>query len=70
MIRAVICDDEKAALNIIRHFLDAQKLPIEIIGTAENGRDAWSLIKREKPDLVFMDIHMPYMNGFEIIQKM
>ncbi len=32
MIRAVICDDEKAALNIIRHFLDAQKLPIEIIG--------------------------------------
>ena len=70
MIRAVICDDEKAALNIIRHFLDAQKLPIEIIGTAENGRDAWSRIKREKPDLVFMDIHMPYMNGFEIIQKM
>lgn len=70
MIRAVICDDEKAALNIIRHFLDAEKLPIEIIGTAENGRDAWNLIQKEKPDLVFMDIHMPYMNGFEIIQKM
>lgn len=70
MIRAVICDDEKAALNIIRHFIEAEKLPIKIIGTAENGRDAWNLIKCEKPDLVFMDIHMPYMNGFEIIQKM
>lgn len=70
MMRAVICDDEKAALNIIRHFIEAEMLPIEIAGTAENGRDAWNLIQREKPDLVFMDIHMPYMNGFEIIQKM
>ena len=70
MIRAVICDDEKAALNIIRHFIEAEMLPIEIAGTAENGRDAWNLIQREKPDLVFMDIHMPYMNGFEIIQKL
>lgn len=70
MIRAVICDDEKAALNIIRHFIEAEMLPIEIAGTAENGRDAWDLIQREKPDLVFMDIHMPYMNGFEIIQKL
>ena len=70
MIRAVICDDEKAALNIIRHFIEAEKLPIQIVGTAENGRDAWNLIQSEKPDLAFMDIHMPYMNGFEIIQKM
>lgn len=70
MIRAVICDDEKAALNIIRHFIETEKLPIRIAGSAENGRDAWNLIQREKPDLVFMDIHMPYMNGFEIIRKM
>lgn len=70
MIRAVICDDEKAALNIIRHFLDSQKLPIEIIGTAENGADAWKLIEKEKPDLVFMDVQMPFMNGFEVMRKM
>ena len=70
MIRAVICDDEKAAQNIIRHFVEAQILPVEIVGTAENGREAWKIIQKEKPDLVFMDIHMPYMNGFEIIQKL
>lgn len=69
MIKAVICDDEKAALNIIRHFIEMKKLPIEIVGTAENGRDAWNLIQSKKPDLVFMDIQMPYMTGFEIIQK-
>ena len=70
MIKGGICDDEKAALNIIRHLIEAKKLPIEIAGTAENGRDAWNLIQCVKPDLVFMDIHMPYMNGFEIISKM
>lgn len=70
MIRAVICDDEKAAQNIIRHFVEAQILPVETVGTAENGREAWKIIQKEKPDLVFMDIHMPYMNGFEIIQKL
>ena len=70
MIKAVICDDEKAALNIIRHFIEAKKLPIEIVGTAENGRDAWNLIQCVKPELIFMDIHMPYMNGFEIISRL
>ncbi|HBN55699.1 MAG TPA: DNA-binding response regulator [Lachnospiraceae bacterium] len=70
MIKAVICDDEKAALNIIRHFIEAKRLPVKIVGTAENGRDAWNLIQCKKPDLVFMDIHMPYMNGFEIISRM
>lgn len=69
MIRAVVCDDEKAVLVIIRYFLETEKLPIQIVGTAENGRDAWNLIQREKPDLIFMDIHMPYMDGFEVIQK-
>lgn len=69
MIRAVICDDERAAHNIIRHFIEAEHLPVQIVGTAENGRDAWQLIEREKPELVFMDINMPFMNGFEVIRK-
>lgn len=67
MIRAVICDDEKAALIIIRHFIDMENLPIEIVGTAENGRDALKLIQSEKPDLVFLDIQMPYITGLEVL---
>ncbi|MDO5409668.1 MAG: response regulator [Lachnospiraceae bacterium] len=67
MIRAVICDDEKAALIIIRHFIDMENLPIEIVGTAENGRDALKLIQTEKPDLVFLDIQMPYITGLEVL---
>lgn len=69
MIRAVICDDEKAAGNIIRYFIEEEKLPIEIVGMAVNGREALSLIRREKPDLAFMDIKMPYLTGFEVISQ-
>lgn len=69
MIRAVICDDEKAALDIIRYFIESEGLPIEIVGTAENGTDALKLIRKEKPDLAFVDIFMPFMNGFEVVQQ-
>lgn len=69
MIRAVICDDEKAAMNIISYFIEKEHLPIRLVGTAEDGREALELIQREKPDLIFMDIQMPYMDGFEVIQK-
>lgn len=69
MVRAVICDDEQAAYGIIRYFIESENLPIEIVGTAENGKTALDLIEREKPELAFMDIHMPYMDGFEVIQK-
>ncbi len=70
MLRAVICDDERASLNIIRHFVELENLPIQIVGTAENGRDAYQLIEREKPNLAFLDINMPYLNGLEVAQKL
>ncbi len=69
MIRAVICDDEKATWNIIRHFLEQEGYPIEIAGTAANGSEARNLILREKPDLVFLDIQMPFLNGFDVIRE-
>lgn len=70
MIRAVICDDEMAVQRIIRFFIETDKIPIQIIGTAKDGKESLELIRREKPDLVFMDIHMPYLNGFEVIEQM
>lgn len=69
MVRAIICDDEPAAQNIIRHFVDNARLPIEIVGTASNGKEALKLIKKEQPDLAFMDIQMPFMNGLEALEQ-
>ncbi|MBQ9067965.1 MAG: response regulator [Eggerthellaceae bacterium] len=68
-IRAIICDDEPAAQNIIRHFVDAQHIPVEIVGCAKDGQAAVKLAHDTNPDLVFMDIQMPHMNGLEAIQQ-
>ncbi len=59
MIRAVICDDELATQRIISYYIKAEGLPITIVGTASDGSGAITLIQREKPDLVFLDIQMP-----------
>ena len=68
MIKALIADDEKAVATIIEHFINTENMPIEIIGRAENGAEAVRLIKKENPQLVFLDIQMPVMNGFEVMQ--
>lgn len=70
MIRAVICDDELATQRIISYYIKAEGLPITIVGTASDGSGAITLIQREKPDLVFLDIQMPGKNGFEVIGEL
>ncbi|MDO4261017.1 MAG: response regulator [Eubacteriales bacterium] len=69
MIKAVICDDERATRNIICHFLEEERLPIEIVGNAEDGEEAVALIRRTSPRLIFLDIHMPGRNGFQVIEE-
>ena len=69
MIKAVICDDELATRNIICHFLEEEQLPIEIVGNAEDGEEAIQLIKETSPRLIFLDIHMPQKNGFQVIEE-
>ena len=51
MIRAVICDDEDAALKIKTYSIENQGIPIEIVGTASDGKEALALIKKEKTSL-------------------
>lgn len=70
MVRAVICDDESASLTIIRYLIESEKLPIDIVGTASNGQSALALIRKEKPDLAFLDIQMPKLDGFEVIEQL
>lgn len=69
MINAIIVDDEPAVPTIIKHFVQKEHLPISIIGTAENGIEALKLIKKEDVQLVFLDIHMPFMDGFKVIEN-
>ena len=69
MIQAIIADDEPAVSIIIKHIIKEEQLPVEIIGLAADGRKAADLIHKLSPDLVFLDIQMPSMDGFEVMEN-
>ena len=67
MIRAIIVDDEALARSLLNGYL--QDIDgIEVIGQFENGFDGLKGINDLKPDLVFLDIQMPKLNGFEMLE--
>ncbi|MCU1287989.1 MAG: yehT 1 [Acidobacteria bacterium] len=68
-IKTLIVDDEPLARERVKRFL-RDIADIEIIGECGDGAQAVSLIKSEKPDLVFLDIQMPEKNGFEVIKSL
>jgi two-component system, LytTR family, response regulator len=68
-INTLIVDDEPIARKLLREELEI--LPeIAIVGEAENGRDALQKIGKLKPDLVFLDLQMPVMSGFEVVRNL
>jgi two-component system LytT family response regulator len=67
MIRSVIIDDEPLARSILKEFL-TDIGGVEILGEFDNGFDGLKGISKLKPDLVFLDIQMPKLNGFEMLE--
>ena len=68
-IRTLIVDDEPLALKLLRAKLD--KVPeIQVVGQCSNGRQAISAIMDLAPDLVFLDIQMPGLNGFDVVKNL
>lgn len=70
MIKAVIIDDERLARNRVDELLQSHVKTINIVGQADKGSEAIVLINMEKPELIFLDIHLPDMSGFEILEKL
>jgi two-component system LytT family response regulator len=69
MLRTMIVDDEKASRISLRKLL--KDLPqIEVIGEANDGVQAVETIEETKPDLVFLDIQMPGLNGIEVLRAL
>jgi DNA-binding LytR/AlgR family response regulator len=68
-MHALIVDDERIARKVLREELENLD-SIEIIGEAENGEAALSQISSAKPDIVFLDIQMPAMTGFEVLDRL
>src|SRR5918992_3922707 len=67
-IRTVIIDDEPIARRNLRVLLERDS-DVEIIGEAGSGAEAVRLIRTKSPDLVFLDIQMPEMNGLEALEE-
>jgi two-component system LytT family response regulator len=67
-IRVVIVDDENPARTRILELLEKQP-DIEIAGAARDGREGIQLVRNELPDLLFLDIQMPDMNGFDLLRE-
>lgn len=68
-MRALIVDDEPIARKVLREELE-ELGGIEIVGEAENGEVALRKISSIKPDIVFLDIQMPAMSGFELLERL
>jgi two-component system, LytTR family, response regulator len=65
-IKCIIIDDEQLARELLREYID--DIPdLEIIGEAAKGKDAVEFIDSLKPDLIFLDVQMPGMTGFDVL---
>jgi two-component system LytT family response regulator len=66
-IRAILVDDEELARHILREYLHSEP-GVEIVAECGNGFDAVKAISEHKPDLVFLDVQMPKLDGFEVLE--
>jgi len=68
-IRTVIVDDEKPARDELAFLL--KSFPeIDLVGQGKNGLEAVQMVKEHAPDLLFLDVHMPGLDGFGVIKKL
>ena len=68
--RAIVIDDEPAARRLMKNLLQEHAEIISVIAEAGNGREAIQKIEELNPDLIFLDIQMPDLTGFEVIEKL
>lgn len=70
LFKAIVIDDEPAARRLMKNLLEDYRDVVEVIGEAGNGKDAIAIIEELKPDVIFLDIQMPDLTGFEVIDRL
>lgn len=70
LFKAIVIDDEPAARRLMKSLLNSHQDVVEVIGEAGNGREAITKIQELRPDVIFLDIQMPDLTGFEVIEQL
>lgn len=70
MLKAVLVDDEKHCLRILSAMLDKYCKDVEVTGSYQNAGNALTALQNEPPDIVFLDIEMPKMTGFDLLRSL
>ncbi|MDD5570217.1 MAG: LytTR family DNA-binding domain-containing protein [Bacteroidales bacterium] len=68
-IKAIIIDDERDSSDAIKLILEEYCKNVEITGVANSAAEGIKLIGEKNPDLVFLDVEMPHMNGFQLLES-
>ena len=68
-MKILIADDEVLARSTLRSMLQDLKVPLELLDEATNGEEMVALVQRDTPDVVFVDIKMPKLNGLDAIRQ-
>ena len=66
-LRVVIVDDEPLARRRLKALLEGEAA-VDVVGESEDGEAALAAIRRLRPDLVFLDVQMPGLDGFDVIE--
>ena len=66
-IRVVIVDDEELARRVLRELLEA-RVDVQVVGECSNGFEAVKAVAEHKPDLLFLDVQMPKLTGFDVLE--
>jgi len=70
MLKAIIIDDEPYCCEILAAMLESDCPDVEVVSICNNAKDALTAIRQQSPDLVFLDVEMPKMNGFEMLEQL
>lgn len=69
MIKVIIIDDEKHCITTLKHLLTTHHNDIDIVATTQESIKAKALIEEYNPDLIFLDIEMPILNGLQFLEQ-
>lgn len=69
MLQLVLADDEKTIREGMARLIESYGLPLKIVGLAKDGRQALEMIRSYHPELLIIDINMPYLNGLQTIES-